>query len=249
MGFKERWIFFWLSGKGEWARPLIINDRKNADPNPKRRRGVVVEQEMAQIYPPSAEELAQFLPESDCGACGFESCVAFSAALLGKKTSAHQCPDLDEEFKSMLAVIVDLTMDPIPYNIMMEQHPCNLIEIHEPDDKSPLLVTANFRETVSILKGILEATSTRAFLLPTFTHGYSVDNAVAERMFKAVEVLKAMKENYVEQRIERPVLIIPGLAESERNSIRQMTRCNVLVGPVSGFLTPLFVLAQRDEIF
>ena len=64
------------------------------------------------------------------------------------------------------------------------------------------------------MKEILECTCTRTFLLPTFTHGYAVDNAVHERMFKAVEVLKALKENSVEQRIERPVIIIPGLAES-----------------------------------
>ena len=210
---------------------------------------MVVAQQMAQIYPPAAEELAQFLPESDCGKCGFESCVAFASAVLEKKLEPHKCPDLDEEFQSKLAVIVNLNMDPIPYNIMMEQHPCELIEINEPDKKSPLLVTANFRETVSILRGILEATATRAFLLPIFTHGYSVDNAVAERMFKAVEVLKAVKENYVEQKLERPVIIIPGLAESEKNSIRQMTRCEVVVGPVSGFLAPLFILAQRDGIF
>lgn len=210
---------------------------------------MVVEQEMAQIYPPSAEELAEFLPESDCGKCGFDSCIAFASALLEKKIEPRKCPDLDEEFQSKLAVIVNLNKDPIPYNIMMEQHPCELIEINAPDGTSPLLVTANFQETVSIMKGILEATATRAFLLPTFTHGYSVDNAVAERMFKAVEVLKAMKETYVEQKLARPVIIIPGLAEPERNSIRQMTRCEVLVGPVSGFLAPLFVLAQQEGGF
>ncbi len=210
---------------------------------------MVVEQEMAQIYPPTDEELAQLLSDSDCGECGFDSCVAFASALLERKIEPHICPDLDEKFQSKLAVIIDLKKDPIPYNIMMEQHPCELIEINEPDEKSPLLITANFRETVAIMRGILEATATRAFLLPTFTHGYSVDNAVAERMFKAVEVLKAMKETYVEQKLERPVIIIPGLAESERNAIRQMTRCEVLVGPISGFLAPLFVLAQQDGIF
>ena len=208
---------------------------------------MVVEQEMAQIYPPSAEELAEFLPDTDCGECGFQSCITFASALLEKRISPHECPHLDEEFPSMLASILELNMDPMPYNIMMEQHPCNLIEINEPDGKSPILVTGNFRETVSVMKRILESTSTQAFLLPTFTHGYSVDNAVAERMFKAVEVLKAIKENLVEQRLERPVIIIPGLAESERNSIRQITRCSVLVGPVSGFLAPLFIFANREE--
>jgi len=210
---------------------------------------MAVKQEMAEIYPPSPEELAEFLPATDCGECGFASCIAFSSALLEKRLSAYECPNLDEEFKSMLASMLKLKTEPIPYNIMMEQHPCTMLEINGPDERSPLLVTANFQETVRIMQEILECTSTRAFLLPTFTHGYSVDNAVHERMFKAVEVLKAMKENSVEQKLERPVIIIPGLAESERNSIRQMTRCSVLVGPVSGFLAPLFILAHREDIF
>jgi CO dehydrogenase/acetyl-CoA synthase gamma subunit (corrinoid Fe-S protein) len=40
-------------------------------------------------------------------------------------------------------------------------------------------------------------------------------------------------------------MVIPGLAESEKNAIRQMTRWEVLVGPVSGFLTPLFLMENE----
>jgi acetyl-CoA decarbonylase/synthase complex subunit gamma len=128
---------------------------------------------------------------------------------------------------------------------MMEQVDCRLLEIGSPGKDLPLLITCNFRETVRIMTEILERTSTNAFLLPTFTHGYSVDNAVPERMFKAVEIWKAMKENAVEEKVDRPVLIIPGLAESEKNAIRQLTRWEVVLGPVSGFLLPLFL---RQEL-
>jgi CO dehydrogenase/acetyl-CoA synthase gamma subunit (corrinoid Fe-S protein) len=128
---------------------------------------------------------------------------------------------------------------------MMEQEPCELIEVNNPSKSAPLLITCNFRETVRIMKEILEKTGTRAFLLPTLTNGYSVDNAVHERMFKAIEIWKAMQENTVSEKVDRSVLVIPGLAESEKNSIRQLTRWDVLVGPVSGFLTPLFLL-QHD---
>jgi acetyl-CoA decarbonylase/synthase complex subunit gamma len=128
---------------------------------------------------------------------------------------------------------------------MMEQEPCELIEVNNPSKSAPLLVTSNFQETVRIMKEILEKTGTRAFLLPTQTHGYSVDNAVHERMFKAIEIWKAMQENRVTEKVERSVLVIPGLAESEKNSIRQLTRWDVVVGPVSGFLTPLFLLQNE----
>lgn len=208
---------------------------------------MVVEQEMAEVYPPEAEELSEFLPDTDCGSCGYGSCIEFAEALLGKEVSPQKCPDPDDEFARILAAIVELNKDPIPYNIMMEQVPCELIEINGPDKSSPLLITCNFQETVRIMKKILECTSTKAFLLPTFTHGYSVDNAVHEKMFKATEIWKAMAENAVEQKVGKTALVIPGLAESERNAIRQLTRWDVLVGPVSGFLTPLFILRSRDS--
>lgn len=206
---------------------------------------MVVEQEMAEIYPPTEEDLAEFLPDIDCGVCGFPSCMEFGAAVLENSTSSQNCPELSQEFGKLLASIVKLEKDPIPYNIMMEQEPCELIEVNNPSKSAPLLITCNFRETVRIMKEILEKTGTRAFLLPTQTQGYSVDNAVHERMFKAIEIWKAMQESRVTEKVDRSVLVIPGLVDSEKNSIRQLTRWDVLVGPVSGFLTPLFLL-QND---
>ena len=41
---------------------------------------MVVNQEMAEIYPPTPEDLSEFLPETDCGKCGYEGCLAFAEA-------------------------------------------------------------------------------------------------------------------------------------------------------------------------
>lgn len=207
---------------------------------------MAVEQEMAEIYPPEPEELCRFFPETDCGNCGFTSCDEFAAAVLEKKLEPHECADLDPALADVLASIIQLNKDPIPYNIMMEQAPCELIEINSPDKDSPLLVTCNFSETVRIMREILELTATKTFLLPTYTHGYSVDNAVHERMFKAMEVWKAIKENRVQEQLTKPIIIIPGIAESERNAIRQITRWEVIGGPVSGFLVPLFIIDNQN---
>ena len=114
------------------------------------------------------------------------------------------------------------------------------LHMPEPEVERPLWQNAVYFAT--IMKEILEKTATRAFLLPTFTHGYSVDNAIHEKMFKAIEVWKAIQENAVTDKIAHSQLIIPGIADSEKNSIRQLTRWNVLVGPVSGFLIPLYLM-------
>lgn len=203
---------------------------------------MVVEQEMAEIYPPDPEDLCEFLPETDCAKCGYTSCMEFAAAILKVEVDAHKCADLDSEFAELLNSTAALKKDPIPYNVMMEQEPCKLIEVNAPSEKSPLLVTCNFSQTVTIMKEILEKTATRAFLLPTFTHGYSIDNAIHEKMFKAIEVWKAIQENAVTEKIAHSQMVIPGLAESEKNSIRQLTRWNVFVGPVSGFLVQLYLM-------
>ena len=209
---------------------------------------MVVDQEMAEIYPPDADDISEYLPGLDCGTCGYKNCIEFAEALLEKKTTSRDCTELKPELADLITSVINLDTSPIPYNIMMEQIECHLIEIEQPTPNSPVLVTGNFRETVRIVKSILEKTSTRSFLLPTHTHGYSVDNAVHERMFKAVEIWKALKENAVESMVRKPILVIPGIAEFEKNSIRQLTRWEVLVGPVSGFLLPLFI-RERGDIF
>jgi len=208
---------------------------------------MAVKQEMAEIYAPEAEELSELLPEIDCGTCGFASCIEFAEALLEKEAAPRICPELNSDFVDALSAIVKLDKDPIPYNLMMEQVPCEVLEINQPNEHSPLLITCNFQETVRIMKQVLDCVSVSAFLLPTDTHGYSVDNAIHEKMFKPVEIWKAINENHLETRLEKSVMVIPGLAEREKNAIRQLTRWEVLVGPVSGFLAPLFLLSNMRE--
>jgi len=207
---------------------------------------MVVQQEMAEIHPPDAEELSLFLPDTDCGDCGFGSCIAFAEAMIDEGISPRQCSELTNETAQAMVVIAGLDKSPIPYNIMMEQSPCDPIGVNNPDKGSPILVTCNFQETVRIMRSILESMGVRCWLLPTFTHGYSVDNAVHERMFKATEIWKALKEGRAEEMTDNRLLIIPGLAESEKSAIGRLTGWDVRVGPVSGFLTSLFLLELQD---
>jgi len=206
---------------------------------------MAVKQGMASIYPPEAADFSSFLPEIDCGACGFDNCVEFAGAILSHKVAPHKCPELSAVLSNAMASIVKLNTNPIPYNVMMEQTECRLIEIGHPSAEDPLLITCNFLGTVQIIHSILDQTDSHAFLLPVFTHGYSVDNAVHERMFKAIDVWKSMQENDVAKKIAQPRLIIPGLAESQKNAIRQIVGWEVVVGPVSGFLLPLFILENK----
>ena len=77
---------------------------------------MVVKQEKAEIHPPEADELSQFLPETDCGKCGFSSCIELAEVLIKGQSSLAQCSDLDPEFVSSLESILRLSKDSIPKN-------------------------------------------------------------------------------------------------------------------------------------
>ena len=89
---------------------------------------MAVEQEMADVHPPEAEDISELLPETDCGNCGFPSCVQFAEAILEREISPHKCTELEDEFANIFGAIVELNKDPIPYNLMMrsEEHTSEL---------------------------------------------------------------------------------------------------------------------------
>ena len=60
----------------------VYRRRDTTRPNPKRFRSA------------SAVDIFRLLPGSNCGRCGFPTCIAFSAALSRQRTSMNQCPYL-----------------------------------------------------------------------------------------------------------------------------------------------------------
>lgn len=50
----------------------------------------------------TALEIFQKLPKTNCGDCGFPTCLAFAMQLANKKVSLDKCPDVSEEAKQFL---------------------------------------------------------------------------------------------------------------------------------------------------
>lgn len=200
-----------------------------------------VEQEYAELYPLTAEDLLNYLPDVDCGECGVASCAEFAERLIEGKNAPANCPKLDNNIKTIMEKILKLELPLIPYNTMMESVPPALIKIGHPTPDSMVLATGNFQETVSLLKLILKATLIDAFLLITDTKGYSIDNAVEEKAFSSLEIFKALTDFEVATEVNHTRLIIPGLADNMAMDIKRLTRWDVVVGPVSGLEIPLYL--------
>ena len=206
-----------------------------------------IEQEYAELYPLEVEDLLNYLPDVDYSECGAANDVEFAELVIEGKALPSKCPVLDEKIAAAMEKVFKLELPLIPYDTMMESVTPALIRIGNPTPDSEVLVTGNFRETVSILKLILEATLTDAFLLITDTKGYSIDNAVVEKTFRSFEIFKALTESGIAAEINHSRLIIPGLAHSLATEIKKLTTWDVLVGPISGLELPLYLVKLAQE--
>ena len=50
----------------------------------------------------TALQIYNYLPKTNCGKCGFPTCLAFAMQLANQKTSLDKCPDVSEEAKKTL---------------------------------------------------------------------------------------------------------------------------------------------------
>lgn len=205
---------------------------------------MVVEQEYADLYPLNDEILMEYLSDIDCGDCGVSSCVEFAEALISGKATSTQCTELDPKMAGVMDRLLKFELPVIPYNVMMESFDPGLIQVNNPDESSPVMVTCNFQETVKLLQDIFAASGVKVFLLMSDTKGYSVDNAVEEKRFSAFEIVKVLTETEVGTLVGHRDLMIPGLTKHLASQIKQVTGWNVMVGPVSGFEIPLFLMRE-----
>ena len=194
--------------------------------------------------------MINYLPDVDCGECGVVSCAEFAEQLIEGKNLPSNCPKLGDNIQTIMEKVLKLELPLIPtrfisYDKIAEAVPPALIKIGHPPPDSVILVTGNFKQTVSLLELVLRETHTDAFLLTTDTRGFAVDCAMALKTFNPLVILEALTDSGVGDKVNHFRLIIPGLARSVAADIREKTQWDVVVGPVSGMEIPLYQLPRR----
>lgn len=204
----------------------------------------MVVDEHAETYPLEAADVLRYLPGTDCGGCGAPTCAAFAEQLIAKTCRAADCPELNAPMAEAMDAVLPLMPRILPYDQWMKTVEEPYRAFGDPGRDSPVLVTGNFVDTITVLDEIFTAANLSLHLLIADTHGYSVDNAVEERWFKAGNVYNAMNTAGLPRLVGHTEFLIPGLAEDFRSDVKRVTRWRVEVGPVSGFEIPLY-LAER----
>jgi CO dehydrogenase/acetyl-CoA synthase gamma subunit (corrinoid Fe-S protein) len=192
-----------------------------------------------------AEDLAKYLPPEGCKEKGFAGSRALSEALVGKKVKASECKGIVPELADAIDGVLSLDLRLPESDPMMNKVEEKLMEINSPDSSSPVLITGNSVITKQILTAIFGKTKVKAYLVPTETLGYTVDNAVNENTFTAMSVLKGIGDSRIASKVDERRLILPGLAETAKSSIERITKWPAEIGPVSGFELPIYLASRK----
>ena len=193
----------------------------------------------------TAEDLAKYLPPEGCKEKGFAGRRALSEALVSRKLKASECKGMALELADAIDGVLSVDLRLPESDPMMNKVEEKLIEINSPDSSSPVLITGNSVITRQILTAIFGKTKVKAYLVPTETLGYTIDNAINENTFTAMSVLKAIGDSRIASRVDERRLILPGLAETTKSSIERITKWPAEIGPVSGFELPIFLAFRK----
>ena len=106
-----------------------------------------------------------------------------------------------------------------------------IYEIGEPNEKSPVFVTSNYRLTKIPVEIDIKGANLDAYLLVVDSEGIGIESAVAGGQFSAGSIAEAVSEFKIFEKVNHRILIIPGMAARLSGALEDEADAFVLVGP------------------
>ena len=187
-------------------------------------------------------DFLKYLPQTDCGECGAISCQEFVNDLKQGSKRPEDCPDISESlyYPFQVALDADNLLPKFPCLTVPRPGPTGLTEINTPDDASPILISGNNVHTQDVITSILGTTKSPFFLLFADTRGDTIDMAVILESLTVEVISREVVESGILQRTSHQDIVIPGLASSMHDELKESTGWKVTVGPICAAELPLF---------
>ncbi|HME51872.1 MAG TPA: acetyl-CoA decarbonylase/synthase complex subunit gamma [Candidatus Lokiarchaeia archaeon] len=122
-----------------------------------------------------------------------------------------------------------------------------LIPIGSPTDKSPLLVTTNYRMTKVPVEEDLKSAGLNCWLLVVDTGGIGVESSTAGGQFNADAIAEALKKYNWQDKVSHNTVIIPGMSARVSGALEEASGGRVLVGPNDSSGIPKFLEKMWTE--
>jgi CO dehydrogenase/acetyl-CoA synthase gamma subunit (corrinoid Fe-S protein) len=183
-----------------------------------------------------------YLPQTDCGACGFPTCQEFVEVLRQGKKKPPDCPDLSPNLNYPFEVALDADnlLPEFPCLTLPQPGPTGLIEVNNPDRGSPILISGNNTHTQDVMTSILGTTKSPFFVLFADTKGDTIDMAVILKSLTKEVIRSEVVRSGVLEKAGHQEIVIPGLAQAVGDELGELVEWNIDVGPICAGELPLF---------
>jgi acetyl-CoA decarbonylase/synthase complex subunit gamma len=103
--------------------------------------------------------------------------------------------------------------------------------VGEVNDNSPFYITTNFSLTYYCVEGEVETSKISSYILPIDTDGTSVLTAYAAGKFEPEYIWDSIVKAGIMDKIKHKNIIIPGYVAVISGKLKEISGCNVIVGP------------------
>lgn len=193
-------------------------------------------------------DLRKYLPGTDCQECGVPSCAAFVRDLKDGTRSPGDCPSLSRTrvraFQFVLAA-GDILPE-VPALDLPRPAITGAVEINNPREQAPILVSGNSQFTQEILTTVMGHTRSPFWVLFVDCRGDTVDMAMIYRSLTATKISQALNQKPLKRKAHRGEIILPGLAHRLREPLQKQTGRSVRAGPICFVELPLFLGEQWE---
>ncbi|MFO8056770.1 MAG: hypothetical protein R6V10_05700 [bacterium] len=199
--------------------------------------------------PPDADlylekmDLAGYCNGETCRVCKVDSFEEFVKNLESGRIKEGDCPHWSSAKLSAFrfAVKAGDRIPTVPMLDLPRPVPPELVELNEPHDQSPLLITGNSEFTRTVLLAVVSLALSPLQLLIADVKGHTVDMAMVYGELTAEVILKAMEKEKVCVKAEGKRIILPGLAGTIAPDLASALGREVETGPVCAAELPLYM--------
>jgi acetyl-CoA decarbonylase/synthase complex subunit gamma len=187
-------------------------------------------------------DLLKYLPQTNCGDCGDETCEAFAENLKQGIKKIEDCPGVSGDLYYPFQIVLKADRLLPGFECLMgpQPGPVGLVRVNAPDAQSPILISGNHVHTQDVLASMLGTTRSPFFVLFVDTRGDTVDMAVVLDSLTSEGIRQAVVGSGLLDSIFHHEIVIPGLASVMGDELSQATGWKVRVGPVCAAELPLF---------
>ncbi len=179
-------------------------------------------------------DFSSVLSEQECKKCGADSCRQLVEKLAAQGCTKQGFSSLSGAKIDKLKLLcrVEQALPVVPSMQLPQPGPVGLVELNEPRDGDPVLMTGNSRLTQEVLSAVLSTTISPFYLLCVDTNGDTLDMALILGSFTAERVIKDIVCTGLKEKAPNSTLILPGLAREHKHEIEAQTGFPVRVGPI-----------------